>query len=89
MQVLVFLAALIVGGVGQWFNAHPRVPTWISKATLALIGIVFYAVVEHPAAWSGQPLMDWLDKAWLWAAALPGVASMIALAPKMQTSEGK
>lgn len=87
MQALVFIAALVVGGVGQYFNSHPRFPTWVSKVALAAIGLVFYAVIKAPPAWHGQPLLDWLDNAWLWAAALPGVASMIGLAPKLATSK--
>ena len=89
MQFLIFFAALVVGGVGQWFNAHPRFPTWVSKAAMAAIGLGFYAFYQHPSAWSGKPLMDWLDQAWLWAAALPGVASFLALAPNIQTRDNK
>ena len=87
MQFLIFFAAIVVAGVGQWFNSHPRFPTWVSKLSLALIGVAFYAISEAPKAWSGPPLLEWLDKAWLWACALPGVASMLALNPKLATSK--
>ena len=87
MQALIFVAALVVAGIGQWFNAHPSVPTWVSKLAMAGIGLAFYAVVEGPHGWHGQPLLDWLDRAWLWAAALPGIASLIGLAPQLKTSK--
>ena len=60
-----------------------------SWMVMALVGLGFYAIAEQPKAWSGQPFLDWLDSAWLWAAALPGVASLIALAPNMQTKDTK
>lgn len=89
MQFLAFFGALVVAGIGQYFNAHPRFPSWISKAAMALVGLGFYALAEQPKAWNGQPFLDWLDTAWLWAAALPGVASMLALAPNFQTKDPK
>lgn len=83
------LAGLVVALAGQWFNRHPGIPAPAVKIGLAVVGFALYTVVEHPAAWQGQPLMDWLDKAWLWALALPGAASLIGMAPGMATNSGK
>ena len=85
MQALSFLGALIVAGVGQKLNADPRVPTPLVKLAMALIGIGLYLVKSQPAAWHGQAFLDWLDEAWLWAVAVPGLASLIGLAPGMAT----
>jgi len=86
MEALMFFAALVVGGVGQYLNARPSIPTALIKGVLALVGMAFYLVVDVPAAWTGQPLIEWLSEAWVWAAAVPGIASLIGLAPGLATA---
>ena len=86
MNALVFVAALVISGIAQTMNRYPVIPTGVVKLTLALVGLCFYLLIQHPTAWTGQPLLDWLDTAWIWAAALPGIASLIGTAPGMQTN---
>ena len=88
MEALMFFAALVVGGLGQWLNAKPHVPTAAVKGLLALVGMAFYLIVDMPAGWTGQPLLEWLSEAWVWAAAVPGIASLVGLAPGLATANG-
>ena len=86
MQAFTVVGGLVVAAIAQWFNRYPNVPAPIVKLGLAAVGLAMYAVVQQPAAWSGQPFLDWLDTAWLWALALPGAASLIGSAPGMGTN---
>lgn len=89
MQAWMMLAGLIVALAGQWLNAHPRVPSPAVKIALTACGLVLYLVIEQPHGWSGPPLLEWLDKAWLWALAVPGAASLIGTAPNLKTFDPK
>ena len=85
MQALMMLAGLVVAMLGQWLNAHPDVPTPLVKLALAVAGMALYAIADAPDAMTREAFLSWLDSAWLWALALPGAASLIGLAPGMQT----
>jgi len=85
MQALMMLAGLVLALVGQWLNTHPNIPTPLVKLTMVVAGMGLYAIADAPDAPTRQALLSWLDSAWLWALALPGAASLIGLAPGMQT----
>lgn len=85
MQALMFFAALAVAALGQWFNAKTTVPPLAVKGVLALVGPAVYLIVKVPAAWTGPEFLAWFDEAWVWALALPGIASLIGVAPGMNT----
>lgn len=89
MQAYVAIGGIVVAIAAQWANRHPAVPASVVKLALSALGLALYLVVDQPAAWSGQPLMEWLDAAWLWALALPGAASLIGAAPGMGTNSAK
>lgn len=85
MEALMFFAALAIAGVGQWLNSKPNVPPLVVKAALAAVGPMLYLLISQPTALYGPAFIEWLDKAWLWALALPGLASLLGLAPGMAT----
>jgi len=85
MQFLLMLAGVAVAALGQFLNAKKSIPTAVVKVALALCGMGFYLIIAQPKAWLGQPLLDWFDVAFVWALALPGLASFIALHPAMKT----
>lgn len=88
MNGLIAVAGLVVAIFGQWLNTKPYIPSLVVKLALSIIGLAFYLFVAVPAAWTGQAFLDWFDKAWLFALALPGAASLIGLAPGMKTNDG-
>jgi len=85
MEALMFFAALAVAGVGQWLNSRPNIPSLVVKACMAAIGPLLYLAVSQPSALYGPAFIEWLDKAWVWALALPGMASLIGAVPGMAT----
>ena len=80
-----FFASLFVAALGQWLNAKTTLPPLAVKGALAAVGPVLFLIVKAPAAWTGQPFLDWFDEAWVWSLALPGIASLIGVAPGMNT----
>ena len=87
MQIYAMLVALVLAGVGQWFNRHPQVPAQVVKLALVGVGLVAYAFgYGPPAAWHGAPLLAWLEPAGLWAFAVPGAASVFGTLPGMGTN---
>lgn len=87
MQLLIIIAGLVVASLAQWLNTKPQVPSKFVKLSLVLVGIAFYLPVAVPAAWWGPPMLEWLDKAWIWGLALPGAASLIGTVPGMKTND--
>ncbi len=86
MQAWMMIAGLIVAGVGQYLNSKPQYNSTLVKIGMALLGPLLYLMVEQPTGAPGGPaFMEWLDRAWVWALALPGLASLIGLAPGMAT----
>lgn len=87
MQAWMVIAALIVAAVGQYLNSKPAYPTNLVKLGMALMGPLLYLMVEQPTGPPGGPVfLEWLDKAWIWALALPGAASLIGgFTPGMAT----
>lgn len=83
MQGWITFGGLVVSAVAQWLNRHPIVPTAIVKIALAVIGLSLYLPVEQPWVVGFGP---WFEKAWVFGLALPGMASLIALAPGMATN---
>ena len=87
MDLIVLLAAGVVAVLGQYLNTKPHIPTAAIKALLALAGIPFYVwATGPPPAWSGPEFASWSHGAVLWAFAIPGMASLIGLAPGMATN---
>jgi len=87
MEALAALAGLLGAGVAQWFNRYKANNTVLLKLALVLVGLACYALGNGlPEAWAGPKLLEWLQPAWLWAAAVPGIASLIGAAPGMQTN---
>lgn len=82
------VAGLVVAIFGQWLNTKPYIPSPVIKLALAVVGLLFYLLVAMPAAISGQAFLDWIDKAWLFALALPGLASLVGAVPGMKTNDG-
>ena len=86
MDLIVLLAAGAVAVFGQWLNSHPKVPSAAVKALLALTGIPFYMwATGLPPTWSGPAFASWSQGAVLWAFAIPGMASLVGIAPGMRT----
>lgn len=86
MQAWMAIAALIVAAVGQYLNSKPQYPAAVVKIGMALMGPILYLMVEQPTGPpGGVAFLEWLDKAWIWALALPGAASLIGIAPNMAT----
>lgn len=86
MNVLITIGGLVVALVGQWLNRHESIPDAVVKLTLAGVGMVFYGLGHGWPAGFGPPFLEWLDLAWVYALALPGAASLIGLAPGMQSN---
>lgn len=88
MNAITFVAGLLVALVGQYLNRFQRIPSEAVKLALAVIGATLYGtLVVHPTAWPPAPAFAaWFDDALLWAFALPGMASLIGLAPGMKTN---
>lgn len=86
------LAGLLISGLAQFANSHPKTPSWQIKLGLLLIGYVWYAGnhgfaapdVNTFQAWF-TVVSDWLEKGYVYGAALPGTASLIGLLPGMKT----
>lgn len=80
------VAALIVALAAQKFNSYKANNTTLIKVAMVVLGLVLaLPVYGLPTAPWGEPLFAWLDKSYLWALALPGVASLIGTAPGMKT----
>jgi len=87
MDLIVLLAAGAVAVLGQWLNTWPQIPTAAVKALLALAGIPFFIwATGLPPEWSGPAFASWSQGAVLWAFAIPGMASLVGLAPGMATT---
>lgn len=88
MNAIAFVAALLLALVGQFINRSPNVPVEAVKLGLAVAGAGLYAaLVSHPTAWPPDPkFASWFDDALLWSFALPGMASLIGMAPGMKTN---
>lgn len=88
MQAFTMIAGIIVAAVGQKLNSMPKVPTVFVKLALALLGPILYLVLDSPDAFTRAAFLAWLDRSWVWALALPGLASLIGLTPGMATRNG-
>lgn len=87
MDAIGWFGIAAIALVAQWLNRHKSIPNEAVKATLAGVGILFYAIGHGlPTAWHGEGLSAWLNPALLWALALPGAASMIGTVPGMATN---
>lgn len=87
MQVFVTIAGLLLAILGQKFKSNPKVSSDLVRVGLLVAGLALYLVVDQPTG-MGQPFFDWLDKAYLWALALPGAASLIGMHPALKTNDG-
>lgn len=88
MQALVMMAGLILAVVGQGLNSNPKFPSSMVKLCMALVGILLYLMVATPAAATHEAFLAWLDQAVIWAAAIPGFASLVGvIAPAMKTQD--
>jgi hypothetical protein len=88
MQTFIMLAGVAIAAIGQKLNSNPKVPSHWVKPAMAGCGALLYLVVDAPDTLTREALFSWLDQAVIWAAALPGVASLIGLHPSMRTSNG-
>ena len=87
MNLIVLLAAGAVAVVGQWLNSKKSIPAPAVKGLLALAGVPFYLwATGMPPAWTGPEFSSWSEGAVLWAFAIPGMASLVGLAPGMGTN---
>lgn len=87
MEALAALAGLLGAGAVQFFNRFKSNNTVLLKLSLCLIGLACYAIGNGlPQAWSGPVFLAWLSPAWLWAAAVPGLASLVGTLPNMGTN---
>lgn len=88
MNAIAFVAALVLALIGQLLNRSPKYPTEFVKLAMAVAGAGLYAgLVVHPTAWPPDPkFAAWFDDALLWSFALPGMASLIGMAPGMKTN---
>ena len=76
-------AAAIISYGAQWLKAQKKIPTYFVQGGLIGVGFAFY-VASHPLTGEG----NWLRDGFMWACALPGIASVSAsasLAPKTDT----
>ena len=88
MQALVMMAGLILAVVGQGLNSNPKIPSSVVKLSMAVTGVLLYLIVATPAAWTHEAFLAWLDQAVIWAAAIPGFASLVGIiAPGMKTND--
>ena len=86
MDLIVLIAAGFVALVGQWLNSQRSIPAPAVKAALALAGIPFYVWSSGlPPAWTGPDFAAWSQGAVMWAFTIPGMASLVGLAPGMAT----
>lgn len=87
MEALAAFAGIIGAAVAQWFNRYKSNNTALLKVALIFVGLACYALGNGlPEAWYGPKLLTWLQPAWLWAAAVPGIASLLGAVPTMQTN---
>lgn len=86
MNYLTIGAAVFVAMVGQWVKSMKNVDTRIPVAVMGALGLVFYGLKSGwPAAFEWDAIDSWLNTAWPWAFALPGLASTIGLHPSLKT----
>ena len=86
MGTLTIGAAFLVALLGQYLKSLKNVPTWAPVAGMGLVGIAFYGLRSGwPAAPEWGAIENWLDSAWPWAVALPGMSSAIGLHPTLKT----
>jgi len=86
MQTFIMLAGVAIAALGQKLNNNPKIPSQWVKPAMAVCGALLYLVVDTPNSFTRDAIFSWLDQAVIWAAALPGVASLIGLHPSMRTS---
>lgn len=80
-------AGLLVAVVGQWLNSRqPPLSPPVVKISLVVAGLALYLPISQP--WT-VGFLPWFEEAWVWALAVPGMASLIALAPGMATATKK
>lgn len=87
MQAFVMIAGVLIALIGQKLKSNPRISSDLVRVGLLLAGLGLYLVVDQPKGF-GQPFFDWLDKAYVWALALPGLASLMGMAPALKTNDG-
>lgn len=87
MTIILLIAGLAIGAVGQALKSLKGIPNEIVVLVLSLLGFGFYMLqAGPPATWWPLP-EQWSLNAAAWVAALPGVASGIGhVVPGMKTN---
>lgn len=82
MQAWMMFAGLIVAVIGQRLNRYKANNTELVKLGLVVSGLMLYLPIEQP--WV-EGFLPWFENAWLWAVAVPGIASLVGMHPALKT----